>query len=346
MSTYETVLQELVRAPRTWLVTGAAGFIGSHLTETLLRYGQNVVALDNFATGSRENLEAAASAATDDGYFRFVEGDLVEPEVCRSVTEGVEIVLHQAALGSVPRSFADPLATHHANLTAFTNLLLAAGDAGVKRFVYASSSAVYGDAPGLPKKEELVGRPLSPYAVTKRANELYADALHEALELPIIGLRYFNVFGPRQDPNGPYAAVIPRWIGSLLSDERCTIFGDGETSRDFSYIANPVQANLLAATAPLSGPVHRVYNVACGGRTTLNELFRLIRDEVGRHVPSVTNREPEYAAFRPGDVRHSEADIGAVAGDLGYAPTHDLEAGIRETVRWYVDAYRQSPVAG
>jgi UDP-N-acetylglucosamine/UDP-N-acetylgalactosamine 4-epimerase len=339
MSTYEQTLQELTRNRRTWLVTGAAGFIGSHLAEVLLRHGQSVVAVDNFATGSQENLDEAAEASTEDASFRFVEGDLVDPEVCRAVIGGVDIVLHQAALGSVPRSFADPLATHHANLTAFANLLLAARDGGVERLVYASSSSVYGDAPGLPKKEEVIGRPLSPYAVTKRANELYADAMYQALGFPMIGLRYFNVFGPRQNPDGPYAAVIPRWIGSLVSGDPCTIFGDGETSRDFSYIANPVQANLLAATTPLSEPVHRVYNVACGGRTTLNELYRLIRTEVARYLPEAAAQEPEYADFRPGDVRHSEADIHSIVDDLGYFPTHELDEGIRDTVRWYVEAY-------
>jgi UDP-N-acetylglucosamine/UDP-N-acetylgalactosamine 4-epimerase len=345
MSQYDEALRALSGEPRTWLVTGAAGFIGSHLTELLLRHGQEVVAVDNFSTGTRANLDEVARAAPNPDSFRFVEGDLVDLEVCGAVTDGVDIVLHQAALGSVPRSFADPLATHHANLTAFANLLLAARDAGVSRLVYASSSAVYGDAPDLPKKEGVEGRPLSPYAVTKRANELYGDALHEALGLPMIGLRYFNVFGPRQNPEGPYAAVIPSWIGSLLAGETCTIFGDGETSRDFSYIANPVQANLLAATAALPGPVHRVYNVACGGRTTLNELFRLIRQELSPFLPGVENQEPEYAAFRPGDVRHSEADIGAIAGDLGYAPTHGLEEGIRETVRWYLEEAGTAPPA-
>ena len=323
---------------RTWLVTGAAGFIGSHLVERLLNAGQQVVGVDNFSTGSQRNLDEVTAAVGPDAHrFRFHEGDLCDPAVCRLAVSGVDVVLHQAALGSVPRSVEDPLSSHHANLTAFLNLLLAARDAEVERVVYASSSAVYGDAPELPKRESVIGRPLSPYAVTKRADELYAEVFGSIYGMSLIGLRYFNVFGPRQDPKGPYAAVIPRWIEALLAGERCTVFGDGETSRDFCHVENAVQANLLAGAGPVPSdpPVHRVYNVACGERTTLNELFRRIAEQVGRYRPEAAHREPEHLDFRPGDVRHSEADIGAISDALGYQPTRFLPEGIEETVRWY-----------
>ena len=336
MSAFETKLTELRAHPRSWLVTGSAGFIGSHLVEWLLRNGQRVVGVDNFATGSQRNLdEVTAAVGEAASRFRFVEGDLVDPEVCRAVVPGVELILHQAALGSVPRSVEDPLSTHHANLTAFLNLLVAARDEGVDRLVYASSSAVYGDEPNLPKREELIGRPLSPYAVTKRADELYADTFQGIYGLPLIGLRYFNVFGPRQDPEGPYAAVIPRWIEALISGEPCTIFGDGETSRDFCFVENAVQANILAATAPLPEGPHRVYNVAVGDRTTLNSLFRLLAEAIGEIKPGARGASPRYDHFRPGDVRHSEADIAAIAHDLGYEATHRLEEGIVQTVEWF-----------
>lgn len=342
MSALEQVLDELKARPQRWLVTGAAGFIGSHLTEWLLRQGQEVVGVDNFATGHRRNLDDLLEAVSPDQRqrFHFVEGDLCDPSLCREVVDGADRVLHQAALGSVPRSVADPLASHHANLTAFLNLLVAARDAKVKRLVYASSSAVYGDEPNLPKREGIIGRPLSPYAVTKRADELYAAVGQDLYGLPMVGLRYFNVFGPRQDPAGPYAAVVPRWIETLLDGGRCQIFGDGETSRDFCFVDNAVQANLLAALRPLPEGHHRVYNVACGDRTTLTQLFRMIAQEVAGHRPGSpgadgSQMEPEYLDFRPGDVRHSEADIGAIGTDLGYSPTQYLSEGVGRTVAWY-----------
>jgi UDP-N-acetylglucosamine/UDP-N-acetylgalactosamine 4-epimerase len=348
MSSYPGVLQRLEESPRSWLVTGAAGFIGSHLVETLLRHGQRVVGVDNFATGSRRNLtEAVESSGAAGDRFRFIEGDLVDPEVCRESVRGVDVILHQAALGSVPRSVADPLSSHHANLTAFLNLLLATREAGIRRMVYASSSAVYGDEPNLPKREERIGLPLSPYAVTKRADELYAHVAQELYGLELVGLRYFNVFGPRQDPAGPYAAVIPRWVESLLTGDRCTMFGDGETSRDFCYVANAVQANLLSAAASLpEGGGARVYNVACGERTTLNALFRGLRERVARHRPEAGAMEPEHLDFRPGDVRHSEADIAAIRRDLGYEPSHYFLDGLDLTVDWYAAAARGGARAG
>ncbi len=348
MASFDDRLAQLRARPQSWLVTGAAGFIGSHLTEWLLRNGQRVVGVDNFATGSQRNLDEVTSAVGEEAAarFRFVEGDLCDPEVCRSVVEGIDLVLHQAALGSVPRSIVDPLATHHANLTAFLNLLVAARDAKVDRVVYASSSAVYGDEPNLPKREERIGRPLSPYAVTKRADELYADTFHATYGLSLVGLRYFNVFGPRQDPAGPYAAVVPRWIEALISGSECTIFGDGETSRDFCFVDNAVQANILAATVPLPEGPHPVYNVAVGDRTTLNALFRLLADEVGSIRPDARIEEPRYADFRPGDVRHSEADVAAIERELGYHATHRLEEGITRTVEWYAGRLLQVDSAG
>jgi UDP-N-acetylglucosamine/UDP-N-acetylgalactosamine 4-epimerase len=338
MPAFSTTEDLLKDRSRTWLVTGAAGFIGSHLVERLLNAGQQVVGVDNFSTGSQRNLDEVTRAAGPNARrFRFHEGDLCDPEVCRLVVSGVDVVLHQAALGSVPRSVEDPLSSHHANVTAFLNLLLAARDAGVERLVYASSSAVYGDAPELPKREPVIGRPLSPYAVTKRADELYAEVFGAVYGMSLFGLRYFNVFGPRQDPKGPYAAVIPRWIEALLSGERCTVFGDGETSRDFCHVENAVQANLLAGAGPLLSdpPLHRVYNVACGERTTLNELFQRIAEQVGRYRADAAHRKPEHLDFRPGDVRHSEADIGAISKELGYRPTRFLPEGIESTVQWY-----------
>jgi UDP-N-acetylglucosamine/UDP-N-acetylgalactosamine 4-epimerase len=306
------------------------------------------VGVDNFVTGSRQNIaEAVAAAGVPAERLRFVEGDLCDPAVCRQAVAGADFVLHQAALGSVPRSVADPLSSHHANVTAFLNLLLSARDEGVQRFVYASSSAVYGDEPNLPKREERIGLPLSPYAVTKRADELYAHVAQEIYGLELVGLRYFNVFGPRQDPDGPYAAVIPRWVECLLTVDRCTIFGDGETSRDFCYVENAVQANLLAAVTPPPPEEKgaRVYNVACGERTTLNTLFRELRDRVTTHRPEAANMEAEHLDFRPGDVRHSEADIAAIQRDLGYMPSHYFREGIGLTVDWYAGEGRTRAAA-
>ncbi len=331
--------QQVQSARRTWLVSGAAGFIGSNLAERLLHLGQRVVGFDNFVTGHRKNVEAIAQIAPD--RFRFIEGDLRDLEACRSACVQIDVVLHQAALGSVPRSISDPLASHQANVDGTFNLLLAARDLGVKRFVFASSSSVYGDEPNLPKREDRIGRPLSPYALTKRVNELYARIFHDTYGLETIGLRYFNVFGRRQDPNGPYAAVIPKWTAALLRNEQCVLYGDGETSRDFCFVENVIQANLLAATVPSDSPaIGQVFNVAYGARTTLNQLFLMIRDRLAKRVPSVASATPFYMPFRPGDIRHSEADISRARELLGYRPTHSVEQGLDETMDWYVENAR------
>ncbi|MBI1945563.1 MAG: SDR family oxidoreductase [Deltaproteobacteria bacterium] len=336
MARIDDVTGELRRVPRAWLVTGGAGFIGSHLVEALLALGQEVRVLDNFATGSHANLDdvraCAGAAATR---LTVLEGDVVDPAVCAQACRGVSVVLHQAALGSVPRSLADPLATHRANVDGFVQLLLAAKDAGVARFVYASSSSVYGDHPELPKVEDRIGRPLSPYAASKLVDEVYARVYQTSFGVESVGLRYFNVFGPRQDPNGPYAAVIPTWVAALLRGQPCTINGDGETSRDFCAVANAVQANLLAALAPKSA-TGEVYNVAFGVRTTLRELFALLRDGLARERPELAAVEPVLGPFRAGDVRHSLADIAKARTALGYQPTQDVRSGLAEALPWYV----------
>ena len=338
MTRYKKVMQELCQQPRTWLVTGAAGFIGSNLVEHLLKQGQMVVGLDNFATGHRHNLADVRSCVGDEAWSRFTfhTGDIRDLATCQRVCQGADIVLHQAALGSVPRSIADPIATDQTNIGGFLNMLVAARDAGVKRFVYAASSSTYGDHPGLPKVEDRIGKPLSPYAVTKYVNELYADVLGRAYGLETVGLRYFNVFGRRQDPDGAYAAVIPKWVGNLLRGEPCRINGDGETSRDFCYIDNVVQANVLAATAPADRAAGEVFNVALGDRTTLNQLFFWLRDGLVEARPELAGEKPVYSDFRSGDVRHSQADISKIQMHLGYAPTHRVERGIIESLAWYV----------
>lgn len=319
-----------------WLVTGGAGFIGSNLVEALLAAGQDVVALDNFATGYQRNVdEAVANAGASAAQrFRFVEGDIRDREACATAVAGRDIVLHQAALGSVPRSIADPLTSHDVNVTGFLNMLEAARRAEVSRFIYAASSSTYGDEPNLPKREERIGSPLSPYAATKLADEIYASVYARSYGFKATGLRYFNVFGPRQDPNGAYAAVIPKWVQAMLDDQEVTINGDGETSRDFCYVANAVQANLLAAIAP-DDVQGEVFNVAVGERTTLNQLFQLIREGLRDHQIHYS-RDPRRADFRPGDVRHSHADISKAKRQLGYQPTHTIGTGLREALPWYI----------
>ena len=337
MNAYEQTKTELRAAPRTWLVTGVAGFIGSNLLEALLRLDQRVVGLDNFATGKAANLEEVRRLVSAGQWerFRFVPGDIAEPAVCCAACDGTELVLHQAALGSVPRSMADPLASHRSNVTGFLNMLVAARDAKVSRLVYASSSSVYGDSPDLPKVEERVGRPLSPYAATKAMNETYAGVFARAYGFPCVGLRYFNVFGPRQDPEGAYAAVIPKWIAALLKHEPVYINGDGETSRDFCYVANVVQANLLAATTLSPEAIDQVYNVAFGERTTLAGLFDLIQNALRVQVPELPKQAPVYRDFRAGDVRHSLADISKARRLLAYAPTHRTAEGMNLAIPWY-----------
>lgn len=343
VNVYQELQARLHREPRTWLVTGAAGFIGSHLVEALLRLEQRVVGLDNFATGHRHNLDGVQALVSPEQWarLRFIKGDIRDLDLCRQAmrwdtTHGVEHVLHQAALGSVPRSLADPIATNAANVTGFLNMLVAARDAQVKSFTYAASSSTYGDHPGLPKIEESIGRPLSPYAVTKYVNELYADVFARCYDFKAIGLRYFNVFGPRQDPDGAYAAVIPKWTASLLRQEPVYINGDGETSRDFCFIANAVQANLLAATTENAQALNQVFNVAAGERTTLNDLFRLIRDGLAANRPELAAAKATYRDFRAGDVRHSLADVGKAERLLGYRPTHTLQTGLELGLAWYV----------
>ncbi len=341
---HDDLAQQLATQPRHWLVTGAAGFIGSHLLETLLRAGQKVTTLDNFATGHQRNLDEVRQLVGEQAWqnHRFIQGDIADPATCQMACEGVDVVLHQAALGSVPRSIATPLVTHQANATGFLNMLAAARDAGAKRFVYAASSSTYGDSPTLPKVEDVIGNPLSPYAVTKYLNELYAQVFQRCYGFETVGLRYFNVFGPRQDPNGAYAAVIPRWIAAMLRGEPCTINGDGETSRDFCFVANAVQANLRAAYAPLAADVPQVYNVAVGDRTTLVQLHRLIGEMLVSKQAVSAVPEPAFAPFRAGDVRHSLANVDKARQNLGYEPTHDVRAGMAEAADWYIQSARQS----
>ena len=329
MTTYEKLQAKLKRRPKKWLVTGAAGFIGSHLTESLLKLNQKVVGLDNYSTGFVANVEDIRNQVLPQQRrsFRMIEGDITQPADCRKACRGVDYVLHQAALGSVPRSFETPLQTHLANTTGFLEILLAAQRANVKRVVYASSSSVYGDEKTLPKKELRTGTPLSPYAVSKAVDELYAAVFRTGYGQEIVGLRYFNVFGPRQDPNGPYAAVIPQWVQALLKDNKTQINGDGKTSRDFCYVANAVQANLLAATTD-QGP-GQTYNVAAGARTNLNQLHRQLRKLTG------AKDRPQHREFREGDVRHSLADISLAKRELDFRPTHTLEQGLEQTVPWY-----------
>jgi UDP-N-acetylglucosamine 4-epimerase len=343
MTRYEELLQTLPHEPKTWLVTGVAGFIGSNLLETLLKLDQRVIGLDNFATGYERNLGEVQTLVKPAQWDRFTltKGDICALSECRKACKGVDYVLHQAALGSVPRSLADPIATNAANVTGFVNLLVAARDASVKRFVYAASSSTYGDHPGLPKVEDAIGRPLSPYAVTKCVNELYADVFARCYEIETIGLRYFNVFGPRQDPEGAYAAVVPKWIASLIKGEDVFINGDGETSRDFCYVANAVQANLLSATAQEPGTVNQVYNVAVGERTTLNNLYRMLRDVMTPLYPDLQKSRPVYREFRAGDVRHSLADVTKAKRMLGYSPTHKIEEGLQTAIGWYVSRCRE-----
>ena len=337
MTAYDRLKQQLPRAPKTWLVTGAAGFIGSNLVETLLRLDQRVVGLDNYATGKRENLEEVRGLVTRRQWsrFRFVEGDITDPKAGEQACRRVDYVLHQAALGSVPRSIKDPLTSNASNVTGTLQMLVAARDAKVRRFVFASSSSIYGDHPGLPKIEPRIGQPLSPYAVTKYVNELYAFVFGRCYGLETIGLRYFNVFGPRQDPNGPYAAVIPRWVDALLHGRPVEINGDGKTRRDFCYVANAVQANLLSATATHSRAPHQVYNVALNERTSLNELYTLLRARLVPYRPDLAKARPVHKPFRPGDVRHSLADISKARRLIGYAPTHQIAQGIDEALAWY-----------
>ena len=335
---YEKVQKVLINEPKTWLITGVAGFIGSNLLETLLLLNQKVVGLDNFATGFQHNLDEVQGSVSKDQWqrFTFIEGDICNLDDCQAACIGIDYVLHQAALGSVPRSIADPINTNHTNISGYLNMLVAARDAKVASFTYAASSSTYGDHPALPKVEDAIGNPLSPYAVTKYVNELYADVFSRTYGFKTIGLRYFNIFGKRQTPDGAYAAVIPKWTAAMIAGDEVFINGDGDTSRDFNFIENAVQANILAATAN-SDAKNQVYNVAVGDRTTLNALFTALKNNLSDNGVNY-NQEAVYQDFRAGDVRHSQADISKIQTRLGYNPQFNIIQGIERAMPWYVQS--------
>lgn len=339
MNRYEEVKQQLQNSPKTWLITGVAGFIGSNLLEALLKLNQNVVGLDNFATGFQHNLDDVTSLVTKEqaASFKFIEGDIRDIETCKTACTGVDYILHQAALGSVPRSINDPIATNSVNIDGYLNMLVAAKEADIERFVYAASSSTYGDHPDLPKVEDKIGNPLSPYSVTKVVNELYAKVFASTYGFKTIGLRYFNIFGRRQTPNGAYAAVIPKWIGSMINNEELFINGDGTTSRDFCYIDNAIQLNLIAATTENDGATNQVYNCAVGDRTSLKELCEHLRSHLAERFSHLNDFKPTYRDFRAGDVMHSLADISKAKKLLGYEPTHRIGKGLGEALEWYVN---------
>ena len=338
MNHYSEILSQLQKKPERWLITGVAGFIGSNLLELLLKNNQSVIGLDNFSSGHQHNLDQVQSTVTREQWhnFKFIEGDIRDLKTCQDACQSATYVLHQAALGSVPRSIADPINTHENNISGFLNILVAARDASVKRLVYAASSSTYGDHPDLPKVEGKIGSPLSPYAVTKLVNELYAQVFANNYGFKSIGLRYFNVFGQRQDPNGAYAAVIPKWVAAMITGSPVVINGDGENSRDFCYIDNAVQANILAATAP-EVAANQVYNVALGERTSLNQLFELIRAGLERQYPHLINLKANHQDFRAGDIKHSQADISKAKNLLGYDPSHRISEGLDKALQWYVN---------
>ena len=338
MTKFQQVQQHLQGHQYHWMITGVAGFIGSNLLEALLRLNQKVTGLDNFSTGHQHNLDQVQELVGPQAWrnFTLIEGDIRKLEDCTRACEGVNHVLHHAALGSVPRSLLDPILTNENNVTGFLNMLVASRDCKVKRFVYAASSSTYGDHPGLPKVEAVIGKPLSPYAVTKYVNELYADVFARCYQTEAIGLRYFNIFGPRQDPNGAYAAVIPQWIAALIKNQPLRINGDGETSRDFCFIDNVIQINLLSALADTPEAINQVYNVALSDRTTLNQLYEMMKSLLQQQFPHLQNHKPQYVDFRNGDVRHSQADISKSKQLLGYEPSHRIDAGLKQAMDWYV----------
>ena len=338
MTQFNQTIEQLRSNRHRWLVTGAAGFIGSNLVEALLRLDQSVVGLDNFSTGHQRNLDQVQALVGSAAWtnFHFIRGDICELATCREACKDVDFVLHHAALGSVPRSIEDPILSNHSNVTGFVNMLVAARDAKTQRFVYAASSSTYGDHPALPKVEDQIGKPLSPYAVTKYVNELYADVFARCYDMQTIGLRYFNIFGPRQDPDGAYAAVIPKWIASMIKNETLLINGDGETSRDFCYVENVVQANILSAITTNPDAINQVYNVAVNERTTLNQLFDMQRNLLVKRFAHLENFRPTYQDFRAGDVRHSLADISKAQKLLGYVPSHRIGEGLSTAMDWYV----------
>lgn len=335
---YSDTLIKLQTYPKKWVITGVAGFIGSHLLECLLTNGQRVIGIDNFITGKEDNLKEVKNLVAAEAWknFDFQKGDIRNFESCQNICSGADIILHQAALGSVPRSIENPLATHEHNINGHINMLVASKEAGVRRFVYASSSSVYGDSPELPKVEDRMGTPLSPYALTKKTNELYAKVFSTVYDISTIGLRYFNVFGARQDPEGPYAAVIPKWIEAIAKGGDVVVNGDGLTSRDFCYVKNVVQANILAGTIQNPEALNRVYNVAFGERTTLNQLFKLLSTKITALSSGLKVKDPVYRDERPGDVRHSHADISAATQLLGYKPKYDIKRGLDRSLEWYM----------
>ncbi|WP_372998774.1 SDR family oxidoreductase [Sulfurimonas sp.] len=340
---FNEVKEELLRNKKTWLITGVAGFIGSNLAEALLKLNQKVIGLDNFSTGYQHNIEDIKNNLTSEQWrsFSFTEGDIKDYETCYEITKGVDIILHQAALGSVPRSINDPITSNLSNVTGFLNMLTAAKNNGVKRFVYASSSSVYGDSMELPKVEERTGNLLSPYAVTKMTNELYGGVFYKTYGLETIGIRYFNVFGKRQNPNGAYAAVIPKWLSSLINNEDVFINGDGETSRDFTYIANVIQSNILCGTTTTKEAYGEVFNGGIGGRLTLNKLYSSISRELKENLENFVTKEPVYREFRAGDIRHSNANIDKLKKATQYEPTHDIDRGLHESIKWYIENLKQ-----
>ena len=342
VTAYQQVTEALVNQPKVWLITGVAGFIGSNLLESLLLLNQKVVGLDNFATGFQHNLDEVQSVVTAEQWqrFKFIEGDIRNLADCQSACADVDYILHQAGLGSVPRSIADPINTNETNISGFLNMLVAARDAKVASFTYAASSSTYGDHPALPKVEEAIGKPLSPYAVTKYVNELYAEVFARTYGFHTIGLRYFNIFGKRQTPDGAYAAVIPKWTAAMIQGDDVYINGDGDTSRDFNFIENAVQANILAATAD-DDAKNQVYNVAVGGRTTLNTLFTALKDHLSVNGVDYS-QAPIYRDFREGDVRHSQADISKIQSALGYDPQFDVVQGVKKAMPWYVTFLQNS----
>ena len=342
MSKYHELQKFLLNNQKTWLITGVAGFVGSNLLEKLLVLNQKVVGIDNFDTGYQHNIDQAINDANDSNgkklnhNFQFINGDIRRLKDCENACNGVNYVLHQAALGSVPRSIKNPINTNRANIDGFLNMLVASKDANVERFVYASSSSVYGDHPALPKLEDNIGNPLSPYAVTKAVCELYANVFAKTYGLQSVGLRYFNIFGKRQDPNGAYAAVIPKWVASFLNKEDVFINGDGETSRDFCYVKNAVQMNLLAATTNNAKAIDQIYNVALNDRTSLNKLYHIMQDGLIERKEGLEKKEPVYKDFRAGDIRHSQADIKKAQTLVGYQPEYSIYKGINEAMDWYI----------
>ncbi len=338
MTEYSKAIEHLKSNRYSWLVTGAAGFIGSNLVEALLRLKQSVVGLDNFSTGHQRNLDQVQALVGAEAWnkFDFIRGDICDLDTCREACKSIDFVLHHAALGSVPRSIEDPLLSNHSNVTGFVNMLVAARDAKARRFVYAASSSTYGDHPALPKVEDQIGKPLSPYAVTKYVNELYADVFARCYGMQTVGLRYFNIFGPRQDPDGAYAAVIPKWVAAMIKNDILIVNGDGETSRDFCYVDNAVQVNILSALTANKDAINEIYNVAVNERTTLNQLFDMQRELLAERFPHLENYRPTYQDFRAGDVRHSQADIGKAQSRLGYVPSHRINDGLKSAMEWYV----------